>query len=276
VPNLFQHYPALELWNGDGRSHQAEFLVQRIGIWMNHLNQGLRTTFIADTDSHTFTNLNTAGARSWTASPTDAPAAIDGADVAAAVAAGRAVGGQGLYVQTRLLATDGSGDVADLSLAGDTTMTDSTGNVELEIRVQSPAWARWDRVEIYANAATATAGSPYLFGATPTLVLDEGDCDPATLGDGDFDVTATPSVGGVAGADRLGATLQVPFNGLASATWFVVVVKGTDGQCAPRFPIYPDDLAQASNTTLAQLVDGNLGQGGVLALGATNALYFEP
>jgi hypothetical protein len=77
VPNLFQHYPALELWNGDGRSHQAEFLVQRIGIWMNHLNQGLRTTFIADTDSHTFTNLNTAGARTWTASPTDAPAAIE-------------------------------------------------------------------------------------------------------------------------------------------------------------------------------------------------------
>jgi hypothetical protein len=52
VPNLFQHYPALELWNGNARSHQAEFLVQRIGIWMNHLNQGLRTTFIADTDSH--------------------------------------------------------------------------------------------------------------------------------------------------------------------------------------------------------------------------------
>ena len=276
VPNLFAHFPALELWNGNARSHQTEFLAQRIGIWMNHLNQGLRTTFIADTDSHTFTNLNSAGARSWTASPTDDPAAIDGADVAAAVTAGKAVGGQGVYVQTRLLATDGSGDVADLSQGGDTTMTDATGNVVLEIQVQSPAWARWDRVEIYANAATATAGSPYLFGATPTVVLDEGDCNPATLGDGDFDVTVTPSVGGVAGADRLSATLNVPFNGLASGTWFVVVVKGTDGQCAPMFPIYPDDITQASNTTLAQLVDGNVGQGGVMALGATNALYFEP
>jgi hypothetical protein len=276
VPNLFQHFPALELWNGDGRGHQAEFLVQRIGIWMNHLNQGLRTTFIADTDSHTFTNLNTAGARTWTASPTDDPAAIDGADVAAAVAAGRAVGGQGVYVQTRLLATDGSGDVAELSLGGDTTMSDATGNVNLEIRIQSPAWARWDRVEVYANAATSTAGSPYLFGATPTVVRDEGDCNPATLGDGDFDVTVTPAIGGVPGADRLSATLTVPFNGLAAPTWFVVVVKGTDGQCGPMFPIYPDDLNQAANTTLAQLVDGNVGQGGVMALGATNALYFEP
>jgi hypothetical protein len=276
VPNLFAHFPALELWNGNARSHQSEFLVQRIGIWMNHLNQGLRTTFIADTDSHTFTNLNSAGARSWTASPTDDPAAIDGADVARAVAAGKAVGGQGLYVQTRLLATDGSGDVADLSQGGDTTMTDATGNVVLEIKVQSPAWARWDRIEIYANAATTPAGSPYLFGATPTAVLDEGDCDPATLGDGDFDVTVTPSIGGVAGADRLSATLSVPFNGLATPTWFVVVAKGTDGQCAPMFPVYPDDINQAANTTLAQLVDGNVGQSGVLALGATNALYFEP
>jgi hypothetical protein len=243
---------------------------------MNHLNQGLRTTFIADTDSHTFTNLNSAGARSWTASPTDDPAAIDGADVAAAAAAGKAVGGQGVYVQTRLLATDGSGDVADLSQGGDTAMTDATGNVVLEIQVQSPAWARWDRVEVYANAVTATAGSPYLFGATPTVVIDEGDCNPATVGDGDFDVTVTPSVGGVPGADRLSATLNVPFSGLAAGTWFVVVVKGTDGQCAPMFPIYPDDITQASNTTLAQLVDGNVGQGGVMALGATNALYFEP
>jgi hypothetical protein len=276
VPNLFQHFPALELWNGNARSHQAEFLLQRIGIWMNHLNQGLRTTFIADTDSHSFTNLNTAGARTWTASPTDAPAAIDGADVAASVVAGRAVGGQGVYVQTRLLATDGSGDVADLTQGGDTTMSDSGGNVELEIEVQSPAWARWDRVEIYANAATATAGSPYLFGATPTQVLDEGDCNPATTGDGDFDVTVTPAIGGVPGAGRLSATLTVPFNGLATPTWFVVVVKGTDGQCAPMFPIYTDDITQATNTTLAQLVDANVGEGGVMALGATNALYFEP
>jgi len=277
VPNLFQHFPALELWNGDNRNDQRQFLEERIGIWFNHLNQGLRTTFIADTDSHSFTNLNTAGARTWTASPTDWPGAIDGGDVAAAVAAGQAVGGQGVYVQTRLLATDGSGDVADLSLKGDTTMSDAGGNVLLEIRVQSPSWARWDLIEIYANAATtATSGSPYLFGATPTQILDEGDCDPATTGDGDFDVTRTPAIGGVPGADRLSATVSVPFDGLASETWFVVVVKGTDGQCGPMFPVYPDDLDQASNTTLSQLVDGNLGQGGVVALGATNALTFEP
>ncbi|NIV58815.1 MAG: hypothetical protein GWN48_26305, partial [Actinobacteria bacterium] len=111
--------------------------------------------------------------------------------MAASVDAGRAVGGQGVFVTTRLLAMDGSGDVADLTWGGDTTMTDAGGDVVLEIDVQSPAWAEWDTVEIYANAATFATGSPYLFSATPTLTLQEGDCNPATLGDGDFDITVS-------------------------------------------------------------------------------------
>jgi hypothetical protein len=189
---------------------------------------------------------------------------------------GRAVGGQGVYVQTRLLATDGSGDAADLTLAGSTTMTDSAGNVALEIHVQSPGWAAWDRVEIYANAATFPVGSGSGFGATPTRVLDEGDCDPTTSGDGDFDIDVTSDVGGVAGADRLSATITESFTGLTEDTWFVVVVKGTDGECAPMFPLYPDNLATGTNANVSDLADGNVGEGGTLALGATNALYFEP
>jgi hypothetical protein len=278
VANLYHHFPALELWNGNDRGHQSEFLDERIGIWFNLLNQGLSTTFIADTDSHRFTNLRSAGARTWTASPTDSPASIAPADVAASVDAGRAVGGQGIYVQTRLLATDGSGDVADLTLAGSTSMTDANGDVDLEITVQAPHWAEWDRIEIYANAATTPVDvlEPYLYTATPTAVLDEGDCDPTTTGDGDFDITVTADIGGVTGADRLSASLIHSFTGLTADTWFVVVVKGTDGECSPMFPVYPDDLATGSNGTLADLVDGNVGESGVMALGATNALYFEP
>jgi hypothetical protein len=281
VPNLFFPFPALELWNGSSRGDQREFLDERIGIWMNHLNQGYHTTFIADTDSHRFANLNTAGARTWTASPTDDPAAIDPAGVAHSVVAGRAVGGQGVFVTTRLLSTDGSGDVAELSWDGDTTMTDATGNVVLEIHIQSPAWAEWDTVEVYANAATTPLdpAAPYLYDAIPSLVLHEGDCEPSTTDDddfGDFDVQVTEDIDGVAGADRWSATLSVPFGPLLEPTWFVVVVKGSDGACHPMFPMYPDDLAQADNENVEDLTDGNLGESGVMALGATNALYFEP
>ena len=62
----------------------------------------------------------------------------------------------------------------------------------------------------------------------------------------------------------------------SSRTFDYFRVRGTDGECAPMFPIYPSDLTASGNFTIAALTDGNVGEGGVLALGATNALYFEP
>ena len=101
------------------RAHQHEFLVERIGIWMNHLNKGLRTTAISDTDTHDVrrpeygrrahldgdsSTDDTSRRSTWTRWRTR-------------WTQGRAVGGQGIYVQTRLLAADGSGAVADLTSA---------------------------------------------------------------------------------------------------------------------------------------------------------------
>ena len=108
-----------------------------------------------------------------------------------------------------------------------------------EIRVQSPRWAQWDRIEIYSNtgghvsSVVVAPATPYLYTATPLQTLVEGD-------------------------------------------WFVAVVKGSDGACGPMFPIYPHNLTTAGNTTLANLVDGNVGQSGTMALGYTNALYVGP
>ena len=258
---------------------RTEFLNERIGIWINLLNQGIETTFIADTDTHRFTSLNSAGARTWTAAApgSDEAGTVDEGEVANMVDAGKATGGQGLFVTTVLRSTDGSGAAADLTRFGSTHVGDAAGNVELDIRIQAPTWAPFDRVEIYANAATTPLDplAPYEFTATPTLVLDEGDCDPTSTGDGDFDVTVVNVAPAVTGASRLEANLTVPFAGLVEDTWFVVVVKGTDGQCRPMFPIYAANLATAGNTNLAELLDGNVGQAGVMALGATNALYYD-
>lgn len=268
--NLFFHFPALELWNGAGRTDQSQFLQQRIGIWMNHLNQGLRTTFIADSDTHQFRNLNTAGARTWTASPTDEPRAIEPGDVARAVEAGKAVGGQGPYVQTRLRAADGSGAVADFTLAGTTDVRSNNGDVDLEIHVQSPLWAEYDRIEIYANAATTPTltvnGVPTLFTAVPTRVLQL---------DTDFTRQQVRVRADVPGAARWETHVTVPFRGLEEDTWFVVAVKGTDGVSRPMFPVFARDLRAESNRTLADLLDGNLGELGTMALAATNALYAD-
>lgn len=270
IPNLFFHFPALELWNGANRGDQNQFLNERIGIWFNLLNQGLMTTMIGDTDTHEYFNTNGGGARTWTASSTDAPAAISDAEVADAVRNGRAVAGQGIYVQTRLLAQDGSGGVADFTGAGSTLVSSANGAVDLEIRVQAPTWAEYDRIEIYANASTTVAGTsggvPVLFGATPTLILDKGV---------DFTVGTVAPHPAVPAAQRQETTKTVSFAGLTSDTWFVVVVKGRDGVSKPMFPVFPLSLNAASNTTLPQLLDGNLGEGGTMALGNTNALYAD-
>jgi hypothetical protein len=270
IPNLFHHFPALELWNGAGRGDQGQFLNQRIGVWFNHLNQGLETTMIGDTDTHELFNVNTGGSRTWTSSTTDAPAAISDTEMANAVKAGRAVAGQGIYVQTRLLAQDGSGNVADFMQGGSTLVASSNGSVDLEIDIQAPAWAEYDRIEIYANAATtvfaSNGGVPVLFGATPTLVLDKGV---------DFTVTTSTPHPSVPSAQRQETTKTVSFPGLAQDTWFVVVVKGRDGVSKPMFPVFPQNLSATGNTTLADLLDGNLGQNGTMALGNTNALYAD-
>ncbi len=276
--NLFFAFPALELWNGAGRGAQSQFLDERMGIWFNLLNQGLNTTFIADTDSHRFTNLNYAGARTWTAAApgSDTAGTVDGGEVANMVDAGKATGGQGVFVTTRLRATDGSGNEASLEHGASTSVADSGGNVELDIRVQAPVWAPFDTIEVYANATTTPVdpANPYLYSATPTSTFSEGDCSATTTGDGNFDLSVVDVVPSVAGAERLEANLTVPFNGLIEDTWFVVVVKGSDGVCSPMFPVFPFNLASGSNATLADLLDGNVGESGVMALGATNALYY--
>ena len=271
IGNFFHAFPALELWNGSTRGQQAEFTEERIGIWMNLLNQGIATTFIADTDTHTFLNLRTAGARTWTASPTDLPEQIDPDDVGAAVLAGQAVGGQGLYVQTRLRETDAPGNAAHLGLAGSTTLqTAGDGNVELEIHVQAPLWADFDTIEIYANATTfpvaSADGTPVLFDAVPTRVLAVGTDTAAPA-----EVVVDPDL---AGARRQELVHTEPF-ALTQDTWFVVVVRGSDGVSRPMFPVYPSDLVTTGNETLTDLLDGNLGEWGTLSLGATNALWAD-
>jgi hypothetical protein len=264
--NLFHAFDGLELWNGESRGAQRNFLEERIGIWFNHLNEGIPITFIADTDTHKFFNLNSAGARTWTASSTDAPDGIDPDEVGAAVAAGRAVGGQGVYVQARLVSGDGSGAVADLTRDGQTLVASTNGNIDLEIRVQAPVWASYDTIEIYANAATVPdLDDPYEYSALPDMTLTAGV---------DF-VVNTVALGYAPGTARFETELSLPFTALAEDTWFVVLVKGSDGVSAPMFPVFAENLAELTNTNLEELTDGNLGEQGVMALGVTNALYAD-
>ena len=90
IEDFFHHYPALELWNGSTVGAQRELLEDRIGIWMNLMNQGLATTMITDTDTHRFHSLRQGGGRTWTPSSTDDPAEIVDQEIGLAVKAGKA------------------------------------------------------------------------------------------------------------------------------------------------------------------------------------------
>ena len=108
------------------------------------LNQGLITTMVTDTDTHAFANLETAGGRTWAASSTDDPPSISPAEMTQSIRAGKAVGGQELYVQTRLV------DAADRLERGRSTLAGSTllhrqqsdGRLLLEIDVRGAALGR--------------------------------------------------------------------------------------------------------------------------------------
>jgi hypothetical protein len=169
--------------------------------------------------------------------------------------------------------------VADLTATGSTEVASTNGAVDFEVTVKSPAWAQWDVIQIYTNAGgnvssvVVNPATPYLYTAAPLITLDEGDCNPATTG-GDFEIDVVDAFPAIDGADRWETTVTVPFAGLTADTWFVAVVKGTDGQCGPMFPIYPADLAAASNPNATAMVDGNVGESGTMALGHTNALYY--
>ena len=55
----------------------------------------------------------------------------------------------------------------------------------------------------------------------------------------------------------------------------VVMVKGSDGVSRPLFPMVPNDLSTASNSTTGDLTDGNLGEDGILALAFSNPLFVD-
>jgi hypothetical protein len=79
----------------------------------------------------------------------------------------------------------------------------------------------------------------------------------------------------VPGASRWEATTTLNLAGLTQDVWVVVLVKGTDGVVEPLFPIQPNSLNTSTNTSLADLIAGNLGEDGMTALAFTNPIFVD-
>jgi hypothetical protein len=312
VTNYFSNLPsspadekfdALEIWIGDSRGQIFNNLLGavptgrggNIGDWFNMINQGILSTGIADSDTHNRL-LNVAGIpRSMVASPTDDPGLLSSiAEVLSAnVNAGRVVGTNGPMVRVTVTA-DSTGEVAGLELGMPTLIVTTNGEVEIEVDIQSPTWAPFDRVEYYVNTTTTRRTFTFQQTGAGFITVRRYSVTP------DYVQNVTPSVVPVTGtADRLEASTSLTLSGLTEDIWVVVLVKGTDGVSEPLFPVVPNDLraracsndpcqacttdancagsntCSVTNLTLAELTDGNLNQCGIPALAFTNPLFVD-
>jgi hypothetical protein len=271
IANLYdENFDSLELWI-EGSRAQTELLQDaNLGDWFNLLNQGRIKTATSDSDSHTTAIVQAGGPRNYVASPSDAPGELDDATLAQSVHDGRVVGTNAPFVRASIEGDGGA--VAGLALGEQRLVEATGGSATLRIDVQSPEWAEFDTVEVFANTVPEAEPDENFNGAmvprytvTPDVTLHAGT---------DFAVDHEIVDDDIPGATRLHAAIEVPLT-FSRDTWVVALVKGTDGVSRPLWPMNPQDLEQASNKTLDDLTDGNLGEGGNPALAYTNALFVD-
>ena len=79
----------------------------------------------------------------------------------------------------------------------------------------------------------------------------------------------------IAGASRTEIEVTLTLPSVTTDTWLVAIAHGTDGISSPMFPVVPEDLDPASNTSLEDLTDDNIGEEGLLAYAFTNPLFID-
>jgi hypothetical protein len=271
IQNLYDdNYDTLELWIVANRAQTDLLQTANLGDWFNLLNQGIIKTATADSDTHSTAIVQAGGPRNFVASSSDDPSGLHDGELAANVRRGRLVASNAPFL--RLTIAGDAGATAGLGVAEPKLVAATSHAATLHLNVQSPAWAEFDTVELFANSVPLQMPDENQHGvqvpryeAEPTLVLRAGQ---------DFEVRNVVVDPAVPDARRLEADIDIPLS-VEQDTWVVVLVKGTDGISPPIWPMNPQDLVPDSNATLDDLTDGNLGEGGNPALAFSNPLFID-
>ena len=273
ISNLFDDsVTALEILNGTTRNDIFEnFIGRDLGDWFNLMNQGIVRTGTANSDTHRTVSTQSGFPRNMVASPTDDPGELGAIaeTLSTNVNAGRTIGTNAPFVRVTTNAAS-TGQTGGLALGLPTCILTTDGAATITVEIQSPLWAEFDTVEYYINNAPtpddydSDPATPPFYRVTPDVVQTAGV---------DFTVNTVNDFPSIPGASNLEATTSLSLTGLTSDTWVVVLVRGTDGVSRPLFPVVPNDLDQTTNTTLADLTDGNLGELGVLDTAFANPLF---
>jgi len=177
-------YDAIEVFNGIG----DEDLDETLADWFALLNLGHRITATAGGDSHDLASYP-GNPRNLVYLGTDDPAQATSEAIRAALRAMHNLVTSGPYVEAGLVRPGDGGR----SLSGD-VVTDTDGEVALEVSVQAPPWVDVDQIVVVANGV---AGTPI-----PVAQPGEGEEAPVL---------------------RYAATLTLP---APADAWFVVIVRG--------------------------------------------------
>ncbi|MCP3902133.1 MAG: CehA/McbA family metallohydrolase [Planctomycetes bacterium] len=158
--------------------------------WYNLLNRGHRYAAVGNSDSHTVHYAFAGYPRNFVASPTDDPAEIDAADVAAALRRRAVFTTTGPFVEFT---------VNDTPMGGETHAVN--GVVHLQVRVQAASWIACDRVKVVVNGDVVEVidvprtGDVLDFVAQRTLSIDR-DCWISLLVEGDRPMAPIVTGGG--------------------------------------------------------------------------------
>lgn len=298
---LFRQAPGVELWN-DGftalelwRIYEDDptlLAAENLGDFFNLLNRGIVRTSLSNSDTHSSMYMPVGGPRNLIAVSEGLPFTAEayGPEVARRIREGRVINSNGPLLDVRITALS-TGEQAGHRVALPTQVTASDGLVRLELGVVSAAWAPFDEVQVFVNHAPTPVfddkddapGRTYPFsnceGSEITMTdVPRFDVQPLSqlrfLAGRDFEVQTVVDDPELPGAAHLEARLEVPLT-LTEDAWVIVLVKGTPGISSPLFPIQPSGLDEESNTTVEDLMDGNVDQGGVMAQAFTNPLFVD-
>ena len=268
-------FQALEVWIGtEGRNGIfGQFLGANAGDWFNLINQGIVRTGVADSDTHQRLTTYLA-TRNQIASTVTDPGQLSGhaEALAATVVSGKVVGTNAPFVTIQASGRyQGQPGEANLSVSGTTGLAiDSGSDVTVTLRIASASWAQVDSVDFYINnqpELTTAPGQAARYGVCPDRTVSAGDPGWSAT-----EVVVNPDIPG-ASRTEIEVTLTLP--GISADTWLVAIAHGTDGVSPPLFPIVPEDIDRVSNTTLEDLTDDNIGEGGVPAYAFTNPLFID-
>jgi hypothetical protein len=270
VANLYDdNFDTLEVWIVASRAQTRLLHEANLGDWFNLLNQGHIKAATADSDTHSTAIVQAGGPRNFVASSSDDPSELNDAELAASVRQGRLFGTNAPFLRVSIQGDGGA--MAGLGL-GEPQLVAATSRATIHLNVQSPIWAEFDTIEVFANTMPLPQADENLHGVRvpryevePTLVLHAGT---------DFGIVQRIVDAEVLEARRLEATVNITVP-IEEDTWVIVLVKGTDGVSRPIWPMNPQDLDEESNATLDDLTDGNLGEGGNPALAFSNPLFID-